>query len=231
MQNSREKKVVLVIVEGPTDQTALEVSLENVYSKDNVMVMPVHGDLTTRPGVTASNAVSTVYEFVKDEIANRYIALEDLKCIVHVMDTDGAFVADGVIRTDENAVRPVYGLTEIATRDPYGIMLRNKQKSEVMRRLSMESKVKDVPYAAYYMSCNLEHVLHNKLNCSDEEKESLAMNFALKYEHDNAGFIDFITNSVFSVKGTHKQSWKFIRQGLESLNRHTNLGLAFEFGE
>jgi len=87
--------------------------------------------------------------------------------------------------------------------------------------------ISQIPYAAYYMSCNLDHVLYDKINSTDDMKENDAYAFAKKYKDDPDGFRKFICESDFSVKGTHKESWEFIQKERHSLERHTNLGLSF----
>ena len=52
------KKIVLVIVEGPSDETALGIMLNQIYDKDSVYVHIMHGDITTRKGVSAENIVA-----------------------------------------------------------------------------------------------------------------------------------------------------------------------------
>ena len=49
------------------------------------------------------------------------------------------------------------------------------------------------------MSCNLDHVLYNKRNSTDEEKENDAYAFAKQYKGDRDGFVKFISESSFSV--------------------------------
>ena len=46
------KKVVLFIVEGPSDQSALSVILSKVFDQDEVYVYVVHGDVTAENGAT-----------------------------------------------------------------------------------------------------------------------------------------------------------------------------------
>lgn len=75
------------------------------------------------------------------------------------------------------------------------------------------------------MSCNLDHVLHNKRNSTDDEKETGAYTFAKKYKNDVEGFVSFICNSDFSVNGDYKESWTHIEDGLNSIDRYTNLGI------
>ena len=41
------KKIVLIIVEGPSDQEALGAVLSNLYPSDQIYLHIVHGDITT----------------------------------------------------------------------------------------------------------------------------------------------------------------------------------------
>ena len=77
------------------------------------------------------------------------------------------------------------------------------------------------------MSCNLDHVLYNKLNTSDKEKEENSFFFVKKYNGRLKEFIEYVGNSSFSVKGDYLSTWKYIKQGSRSLERHTNMGLCF----
>ena len=49
-----------------------------------------------------------------------------------------------------------------------------------------------VPYRGYYMSCNLDHVLYDKRNSTDEEKEQDAYAFAKTYKDNVTGFLSFM---------------------------------------
>lgn len=61
---------------------------------------------------------------------------------------------------------------------------------------------------------------------SNEENDSYR--FAKKYKDNIPGFLDFISNSDFSVIDGYKESWDFIKQDHHSLERFTNLGLCFK---
>ncbi len=78
------------------------------------------------------------------------------------------------------------------------------------------------------MSSNLDHVLYNKLNSTDVEKESDANDFAIKYKDDLNGFKAFLQDSDFSVNQNFIDSWDYIKQEKHSLERHTNFGLCLE---
>lgn len=81
------------------------------------------------------------------------------------------------------------------------------------------------------MSSNLDHVLYNKLNSTDDEKENDAHNFAEKYKDDLIGFKSFIRESDFSVNKVFTDSWDYIKQEKHSLERHTNFGLCLDLEE
>ena len=78
------------------------------------------------------------------------------------------------------------------------------------------------------MSCNLDHVLYNKLNSTDEEKERDSFQFAKRYKEKTEEFLSFICESDFSVTGDLKASWDFIKLDLHSLERYTNFGICFK---
>ena len=78
------------------------------------------------------------------------------------------------------------------------------------------------------MSCNLDHVLYDKRNSTDEEKENDAYAFAKKYKNDVVSFMNYMCGSAFSVKGDFKDSWEFIEKDMRSIERYTNLPICLE---
>ncbi len=221
------KKIVFVIVEGPSDEEALGVLLNRFYDSNTVYVHVMHCDITTDSGVNPSNIVAKIGNLVKG-YAERRFKPEDFSQIIHITDTDGAFIPDDAVVEDATAVKPLYSVTEIRTQGKVGIERRNRCKRENLNRLSSTAKVWKIPYRIYYMSCNLDHALYGKLNSTDAEKESNAFAFAKRYRDDIPGFINYISESEFSVVDSYPQSWQYIREGLHSLERHTNFGLCFE---
>ncbi len=99
----------------------------------------------------------------------------------------------------------------------------------MLEKLLITSEISSIPYSMYYMSCNLEHVLHNILeNLTIEEKKELSNKFADSFYEREAEFLDFINDPVFKVSGDYKATWNFIKQNLNSVNRYSNLWLYFE---
>lgn len=220
------RKIVFVIVEGPSDDLALGTLLERIYDRNTVHVQIEHGDITTRSGTNAGNVVNKVCDCVKGYARNLFKP-KDFCRIIHITDTDGAFIPNDNVVEDKSAAKTLYSEISIRTKNKSGIEDRNAQKRENLNRLSSVREIWNIPYQIYYMSCNLDHALYGKLNSSDEEKEADATAFAVKYREDIPEFLKFITESDFSVMDDYPQSWQFIREGLHSLERHTNIGLCF----
>lgn len=221
------KKIVFVIVEGPSDEEALGVLLNRIYDSKAVYVQVMHCDITTELDVNAGNVVAKIGDVVK-QYAGRAFKPGDFSRIIHITDMDGAFIPDDTVVEDAAAVKPLYSATEIRTQRKSGIENRNQRKRKCLNRLSSAFRIWGVPYQIYYMSCNLDHALYGKLNSTDDEKEADAFAFAKKYRDDIPGFMKYISESDFSVAGSYPQSWQYIREGLHSLERHTNFGLCFQ---
>ena len=221
------KKIVFVIVEGPSDEEALGVLLNRIYDSRAVYVQVMHCDITTELDVNAGNVIAKIGDVVR-KYAGRTFKSGDFSRIIHITDMDGAFIPDSAVVEDAEAIKPIYSITEIRTRSKSAIENRNLRKRECLNRLSSASRIWGVPYQIYYMSCNLDHALYGKLNSTDDEKEADAFAFAKRYRNDIPGFMNYISESDFSVAGSYLRSWQYIREGLHSLERHTNFGLCFQ---
>lgn len=223
------KKIVYVIVEGPSDDEALGVILNRLYDKNAVYVEITHGDITSDKAVTAGNIVSKIGNLIRGYAKANHYKEGDFQEIIHLIDMDGAFIPESLVIYDEKAVKPFYTENEIQSAMPDQIISRNKRKSENVNRICMMGKVwGKVPYRAYYMSANLDHVLYDKLNSTDKDKENDAYIFAKRYKDNLDEFLEFISDSDFSVTEDFKESWEFIKEGKHSLERHTNLGICFK---
>ena len=228
------KKIVLVIVEGKSDEQALGLQLTRYVKPSNLHIEITHGDITSRDDVDDTNILSKVCDIVKDFIKDskertkfRY-KKSDISEIVHLIDTDGAFVSDEYIVENPLATELIYSDTAIEGPSREAIAARNRQKSSCMRRLAGCKKIwQDIPYRAFYMSCNLDHVLYDKRGLTDDEKADLSFAFNDRFHASTDGFIEFISHSDFSVQGSFKETWDFIAKDCHSLERHTNLGLFF----
>lgn len=222
------RKIVFVIVEGASDETALGIALNQVFDKDSVHVHIMHGDITTRTGVTSQNIVAKVGNEVRNYARSNHYTAKDFKQIIHIVDTDAAYLPKEKIFEDLQCEQLSYQNDGIHTNDVEKIVSRNKQKCENLYRLRACGNIWGVPYRVYYMSCNLDHVLYDKRNSTDEEKEQDAYIFAKTYKNNVRAFMDYMCESSFSIKGDFKESWEFIEEDMHSIQRYTNLPICLE---
>ena len=222
------KKIVLVIVEGPSDEVALGMALSQVYDKDFIYVHIMHGDITTRRGVSSKNIVAKLGNEVTAYAKSQHYKASDFKQIIHIVDTDGAYIPDDNIMEKENYLDIQYENDGIYTNNKASVMTRNQQKRDNLYRLRSCGIIWTIPYSLYYMSCNLDHVLYDKQNSTDKDKENDAYVFAKKYKGKAEAYKEFICKSPFSVTGDYKGSWDYIEKDLNSVNRYTNLCICIE---
>lgn len=223
----KEKKVVAFIVEGPSDEAAIGSLMKEYFSDNEVQFVVVHGDITLKNYASADNIKSKINELIEC-VKNRYrYHQDDFIGIIHIVDTDGVYIADTDIRAaDVEKVR--YCEDYIETKKVNAIIERNKQKGDILFKLRKTGKIKGIPYKIYFNSCNLEHVLYGELkDFTDEEKQMLSDDFADKYEGKINEFIEFLSGSAVAVHGTYQKTWDLIEKERNSLKRHTNMHLMF----
>ena len=122
------RKIVLVIVEGPSDETALGVALSQLFDRDKVYIHIMHGDITSRKGVQSSNIISKLGNEIRKYANSQHYKAKDFKQIIHIVDTDAVFIPDEKIIEDESAKEILYQSDGIHTQKPDEIIERNLQK-------------------------------------------------------------------------------------------------------
>lgn len=178
-----KKKIMLFIVEGPTDETSLSTVLSRIFSSDTVRFQVVHGDVLTKDFVESDKIIAAVNEQIKLFRGSVYKPGDFCK-VVHLADTDGAFIPEGAVikeEATEGRQYPFYTDTQILTPEPANIIDRNVRKSSNIAKLSSIGRIGGIPYSFYYFSCNLDHVLHGRNNLSEVEKIACSRVFDLQY--------------------------------------------------
>lgn len=66
-----EKKVIVVIVEGPSDENAIGGILKEFFSSEEVQFAVVHGDITSNEFTTVDNVIRKIDGFI-DGIKSKY---------------------------------------------------------------------------------------------------------------------------------------------------------------
>lgn len=152
---SKAKKVIFVIVEGPTDKDALSSVLKQIFSSAEVHFHVIYGDITTEDAITANNAKSYVAKRIAAEMKKYAYKESDILQIVHLIDTDGAFIPDNLVKArTEKGIQ--YFEDHIETGEVKYIQGRNQKKSSVVASLCSTGKMKSkIPYSIYYFSRNM----------------------------------------------------------------------------
>ncbi len=224
------KKIVLVLVEGPSDEDALALVFRNLLEEQEMEFDVLHTDITAKEEMTSKYIVGEIEKEVDAYLGrNPFIEKEDILKVVQLIDTDGAFVASSQIFQSENG-KTEYSETCIWAKNRDRLIRRNISKRQIVYQLSHMGRLPDsYPYEIYYFSRNLEHVLHNiSEDLSDEEKEDLAYETAIRYRKNPDSFLSFLRESDFFVPGDYTQTWKFIMEDGNSLRRHCNLSVFFD---
>lgn len=126
-----KKKVMLFIVEGPTDETSLSTVLNRIFSSSTVKFQVVHGDVLTRDFTSSDKIVAAVWDQVKAFMGEIY-KKSDICRIVHLTDMDGVFVPDNAVVEDNmmaDGAPPHYTETQIQTPNRVGILDRNSDQA------------------------------------------------------------------------------------------------------
>lgn len=221
--SKKSKKVILFLVEGVSEENALGLPMKNHFETSEIRFDVLHGDITTKNGVDSRNVLKHINQIVASYMDRYGYKPSDIIRIVHIIDTDGTFIPDDAIVFDEN-VSLKYTVDHIVTRDPAHIKVRNENKSQNLYKLFNTHSINKMKYNVYYNSCNLEHVLVGELRDFDNiEKEKIADDFSDKYCDDMEGFRLFLLSVL--PKEEYKESWKFIREGSNSLKRFSNMSL------
>ena len=224
------KKIVLILVEGPTDEDALALVFEKLLKEHEIEFDVLHTDLTAKEEMTSKYIVREIKKGVDAYLQrNPFVNKDDILKVVQLIDTDGAFVDSSYILQSEHG-KTEYSDTCIWAKNRDRLIRRNISKRQIVYQLShMERLPESYLYEIYYFSRNLEHVLHNiSEDLSDDEKEDLAFETAMQYRDNPEEFLHFLKTGESFVPGTYMDTWKFIMDNGNSLQRYCNLSVFFE---
>lgn len=223
------KKLVLFIVEGITERESLELILTELINENSRVIFEVvGGDITSDKYVESDKILKKIEDLIEGGGKRKFKA-SDYSEIVHLVDTDAVFISEKNIYRNNRLKRFIYKDDGIYTKYVESVIERNHRKQKVLNFLLSVKKVYgSVPYRMFYFSCNLEHVLHNKIQATSRSKVPYAEAFQDKYIDDLDGFVDFICHSDFTVKKEYKESWDFIKENNNSIKRYTNFNILLE---
>lgn len=227
------KKVVMILLEGYTDQEALGTFFVDYFSNDRVITHVLYTDITSKDSSSPTTIKAKVGNCIKEKLKQSKLNIRDVIKVIHIVDMDGAYIDDAFIHVEPTQTTFRYDANGIYYKDKTMVSIRNHRKRQNLETLWRNTSgiCNGIGYQIYYMSCNLEHVLHGIIDAPQNKKSELAIKFAKEYGGNLEEFLRFIRCSNFSVNTNYKGSWEFITEGLHSLERHTNLGLCFSESE
>lgn len=257
MKKTEKRKVYLFIVEGISDNNALSNSIQELYDQiDDTSTVYFcsmkgneeddnGGDITSAGfvdngsmnWVRANNIEYNIYFYIlADFFDTEKILPEDITKIIHIVDTDGAYIPDTKVICNPGLPldqKKKYYDDRIECLNIDSIKARNRQKRENLTYLSRCTTISicntDIPYSVYFFSCNLDHFLHNDANLQKNQKTKLANVFSDKYLDDLDGFVDFFMNDTDSLHNmSYRETWDYIKKEDNSLRRHTNINILLQ---
>lgn len=222
------KKVAIFIVEGQTDKRTLEKIFKKIYRNKNIHYEVTDGDITTNDKININNVENEIFNLINAYLKDQKLKVSDVWQIVHIFDMDGAYIPDDNI-IEGSSSKFVYSTTNISCNNIEKVKERNSKKRTIMDYLLKVSTIRNIPYKCYYLSSNLEHALYDKLNLSEEEKRDYADDFYDMFLDKEILFVEFLNKVVVNgVPDSFPSSWRYIKEELHSLERHTNLNLYFK---
>lgn len=228
-------KIILFLVEGETDKTSLALTISRQLREVKFFV--IRTDITSDCGTTTENVINLIKERVEFFLSEYpQFDVGDIGSIIQITDTDGTFVSNDKVIFDASHEKIFYSNEAMLTNDINETTDRNHRKSEILNKLFkteyIEFKHKDklikTDYKIYYMSCNLEHVLHNLPNVSsEEEKEKLSKKFRKETAENENKLRDIVFTPTIDSPGDYNESWVYIQRGENSLKRKSNFSKFF----
>lgn len=243
----QRNKIILFLVEGKSEINALETALSATCDAIDPTIIPyflmmhdkdrrsgdvnIGGDITSKYGVDDSNVEDLIDKlfFTPFFTTNSFCYPRDISRVVQIVDTDGAFVPESCIVDSIEATHVQYRPSEIATCRPDQIAERNARKKVILNHLAGIPKIKVQgklrPYSVYFFSANLDHYLYEEPNLSGQLKTFRADQFSRECDMRPSLFYDTLQADVAYCGCSYEESWLQIQQDMNSLERHSNLGL------
>ena len=229
-----ESKILLFLVEGASDEAALAPALEKTLTNNTVKFKIMRTDITSDFDSNVSNIERriknlAVKRFLND---NSQFTENDICAIIHIVDLDGAFAPDSSVIEDSTITDAQYSDDSIICKNKdLFLQSKNNKKQNLLHLCSLQKisipKGVIVPYSIYYMSCNLDHVLHNKRNSTVSEKIANSIAFSDEYD-DPYKFEMFFSRDDIKICGTYEDTWTYIQNGFQSLHKGSNFWLCID---
>lgn len=165
-------KIILFLVEGPTDEDTLALIYSKIVKDHDIKFEVLHTDITADEEMTVKYIEVRIKKAVDIYLQrNPFLKKSDILKVIQIIDTDGAFVPSTFVKQSDTG-KTEYFDTYISAKNKDRLIRRNISKRNIVYKLVHSEDIAGFPYEIYYFSRNIEHVLHNIAeDLTDEEKE------------------------------------------------------------
>ena len=236
-------KILLLLVEGKSDISALEYPLGLYFSCTNpnldlhfLKPLDGNGDITGSNLIEQSTIAKNIDKWwgVTSYLSKNGFSLSDVVEIVQIIDVDGVYIKDECVKYGPFRNKFEYCEDAIKCEFPQRAIDRNVKKRHNITALKSNSSIKigsaRVNYSIYYFSCNLDHYICGKRNLDPKSKVTKAEEFAYSFDDPLAVYEWFKTSTEdrINVCLDYKKSWEYLKEGNRSLSRCSNLIILLE---
>lgn len=250
---SSEKRVVLLIVEGNSDKTALELAINRYLAQNrlsNAFVCSAFASDFTIHRIEepdtlmqddddpVDNIVAAIKKYINGrENTNKY-KLSDIALVLSLSDFDCCYCKNDDVIVDtlpHSCVKKTYAdllnKKYICTDKPF-ILKRNLLKTNSLGILANQEKIKVDDYVfcyyAFYCSINLEHSLYNESGSfTEDQKNDKAQQFRLEVSNSPSLFYHRI-ESIPCIGKTYQDSWDETELFKRPFERFSNLKIMID---
>ena len=220
----KEKRVILLIVEGKSDKVTLENAFRRTlmerYPSCDAKVHVIHGDGTLkRPYgsyIVSSEAIKATNALVRTYLQRegQYYGIKprDILGIAQITDLDACFADDFCFLTSPSVSEVMYDISHHQVLSPNGpdLIKKREAKQQNLLRLNacdhMTINKAEIPYQIFYFGIDLEHALYGRVNCTDDEKESLSKAFDDQYGDGGDPFLERM-RQIPNLSPLYRPSW------------------------
>lgn len=230
-KKNNKNKLILLICDGHSDDLTLHDCIKNYSLKKvkNIDVKVLKGDLAYKDNINKDNCKEKLNEIITEFLGKHHVLITDVAMIIHIIDTDCAFIDPALIVEDLQLDDYPRIIDEVYYTSKYrDIVEKFKNKKEIYSFLSNMHVIRSAPYYVYYFSRNLEHSIYNRLNVSKDDKIKLALKFDENYSNNIPEFKKLFNDILFDVPFDYDKSWEYILSN-NSFKRCSNIALLLDW--
>lgn len=229
MAKKSERRILFVICEGDSDDITLHRSLKNYFGEyvKNLIVEVTEGDFAYKKDINDENCVKYVEKIVNEHKKRNYLFSSDYIAVIHIIDTDGAFMNLDNIKEDVLLDYNKFEHNTLFTNNRTFMLERFETKASIYTKLFVTNLICGIKYYKFYFSRNLEHALYGVENATIKDKIKLSNSFDAMYKQDAISFENKLKEIMYEIPNNYDESWNYIFSDNNSIKRCSNISLIF----